>query len=40
MAGAALTHLLRKEGKQVPANDLLGGLALFLAVMRFGPTAF
>ena len=40
MAGAAVTHLRRKEGKQVPVNVLLGGLALFVAIMRFGPNAF
>ncbi len=40
MAGAAVTHLKRKEGKQVPVNVVLGGLALFVAVMRFGPNAF
>ena len=40
MAGAAVTHLRRKEGKQVPVNVVLGGLALFVAVMRFGPYAF
>ena len=40
MAGAAITHLRRGEGKQVPVNILLGGLALFVAVMRFGPNSF
>ncbi len=40
MAGAAVTHLKRKEGKQVPVNVILGGLALFVAIMRFGPNAF
>ncbi len=40
MAGAAITHLRRGEGKLVPVNVLLGGLALFVAVMRFGPNAF
>ena len=40
MAGAAVTHLRRKEGKQFPVNVLLGGLALFVAIMRFGPNAF
>ncbi len=40
MAGAAVTHLKRKEGKQVPVNVVLGGLAIFVAVMRFGPNSF
>ena len=40
MVGAAITHLRRGEGKQVPVNVVLGGLALFLAVMRFGPHSF
>jgi uncharacterized membrane protein YphA (DoxX/SURF4 family) len=40
MVGAAITHLRRKEGQMVPINVLLGGLALFVAVMRFGPNAF
>ena len=40
MAGAAITHLRRGEGSMVPINVVLGGLALFVAVMRFGPNAF
>ena len=40
MVGAAATHLRRGEKNMVPVNILLGGLALFLAVMRFGPYSF
>ncbi|HWU08252.1 MAG TPA: DoxX family protein [Streptomyces sp.] len=40
MVGAAITHLRRGEGSMVPINVVLGGLALFVAVMRFGPNAF
>ena len=40
MAGAAITHLRRKELPNVVANVVLGGLALFVAIMRFGPQAF
>ena len=40
MVGAAITHLRRGEGNMVPINVVLGGLALFVAVMRFGPNAF
>ena len=40
MVGAAITHLRRKEGSMVPINVVLGGLAVFVAVMRFGPNAF
>ena len=40
MAGAAITHLRRGEKNMIPVNVLLGGLALFVAVMRFGPNAF
>ena len=40
MVGAAITHLRRGEGSMVPVNVLLGGLAVFVAVMRFGPNAF
>jgi uncharacterized membrane protein YphA (DoxX/SURF4 family) len=40
MVGAAITHLRRGEGKQVPVNVVLGGLAVLVAVMRFGPHAF
>ncbi len=40
MVGAAITHLRRGEGSMVPVNVVLGGLALFVAVMRFGPQSF
>ena len=40
MVGAAVTHLRRGEGSMVPINVVLGGLAVFVAVMRFGPNAF
>ncbi len=40
MVGAALTHMRRGEGSMVPINLVLGGLAVFVAVMRFGPNAF
>ena len=40
MVGAAITHIRRKEGQMVPVNVLLGGLAVFVAVMRFGPNSF
>jgi uncharacterized membrane protein YphA (DoxX/SURF4 family) len=40
MVGAAITHIRRGEGKSVPVNVILGGLAVFVAVMRFGPNAF
>ncbi len=40
MVGAAITHLRRKEGSMVPVNVVLGGLAIFVAVMRFGPNSF
>jgi uncharacterized membrane protein YphA (DoxX/SURF4 family) len=40
MVGAAITHLRRHEGSMVPINVVLGGLALFVAVMRFGPNPF
>jgi uncharacterized membrane protein YphA (DoxX/SURF4 family) len=40
MVGAAITHLRRGEGSMVPVNVVLGGLAIFVAIMRFGPNAF
>lgn len=40
MVGAAITHVRRGEGTSVPINVILGGLALFVAIMRFGPNAF
>ena len=40
MVIAAITHVRRGEGSMVPVNVVLGGLALFVAIMRFGPNAF
>ena len=40
MLGAAATHLRRKEGQMVPVNLLIAAIAVFIAVMRFGPEAF
>jgi uncharacterized membrane protein YphA (DoxX/SURF4 family) len=37
MVLAAATHLRRNEGKSVPVNVVLFLLALFVAIMRFGP---
>lgn len=37
MIGAARTHLSRDEAQMVPVNLVLGGLALFVAIERFGP---
>ncbi len=39
MIGAAITHVRRGEGQVVPMNLVLGGLALFVAIERFGPHA-
>ena len=40
MVGAAVVHAKRGEGQMIPVNVVLGGLALFVAVMRFGPNSF
>ena len=40
MLGAVVTHVRRGEHNMLPVNLLLGGLAAFLAVMRFGPYSF
>ena len=40
MLGAAATHLRRKEGQMVPVNLVIAAIAVFIAVMRFGPEAF
>jgi uncharacterized membrane protein YphA (DoxX/SURF4 family) len=40
MLGAAATHLRRKEGQMVPINLLIAAIAIFVAIMRFGPEAF
>ena len=37
---AALTHLRRKEYPMIGVNLVLGGPALFVAIMRFGPQSF
>jgi uncharacterized membrane protein YphA (DoxX/SURF4 family) len=40
MVGAAVVHLRRSEPSMVVVNLVLGALAAFVAVMRFGPHAF
>ena len=40
MLGAAATHLRRGEGQMVPVNLVIAAIAVFVAVMRFGPEAF
>jgi len=40
MVGAAVTHARRREYPNVVGNLVLAGLALFVAVERFGPYAF
>ena len=40
MIGAAATHLRRGEPSFLPLNLILGALALFVAIMRFGPESF
>ena len=40
MLGAAATHLRRGEQQMLPVNLLLIAIAVFIAVMRFGPEAF
>ena len=40
MALAALTHARRKEFPMIGVNVVLGGLALFVAIMRFGSQSF
>jgi uncharacterized membrane protein YphA (DoxX/SURF4 family) len=40
MVLAALTHVRRKEYPMIGVNVVLGGLALFVAIMRFGPSSF
>ncbi|MCW2739327.1 DoxX family protein [Nocardioides sp.] len=37
---AAITHARRKEFPMIGVNVVLGGLALFVAIMRFGPQSF
>jgi uncharacterized membrane protein len=40
MVGAAVTHARRGEYKNIAANVVLGALAVFVAVQRFGPHSF
>ena len=40
MLGAAATHVRRGEGQMVPVNLVIAAIAVFIAVMRFGPEAF
>ena len=39
MIAAARVHLGRGEGQMVPVNLVLGALALFVAIERFGPNS-
>jgi hypothetical protein len=40
MLGAGLTHFRRGELQMLPVNVVIAGLALFVAIERFGPHAF
>jgi uncharacterized membrane protein YphA (DoxX/SURF4 family) len=40
MVLAAATHARRKEFSMIAVNAVLGGLALFVAIMRFGSHSF
>ncbi len=40
MLGAAATHVRRGEGQMVPVNLVIAAIAVFIAIMRFGPEAF
>jgi hypothetical protein len=40
MLGAAATHVRRQEGQMVPVNLVIAAIAVFIAVMRFGPESF
>ncbi|ALV41918.1 hypothetical protein AU252_12715 [Pseudarthrobacter sulfonivorans] len=40
MVGAIITHIKRGEKQAVVINAVLGALALFVAVGRFGPVPF
>ena len=40
MVLAAITHARRKEYPMIGVNVVLGGLALFVAIMRFGSQSF
>jgi DoxX-like family len=37
MLGAGTTHLRRGELQMLPVNMLIGALALFVVIERFGP---
>jgi len=40
MLGAAATHIKRGEGQMVVVNLAIAAIAVFIAVMRFGPESF
>ena len=40
MLGAAATHARRGEKQMIPVNLVIAAIAVFVAVMRFGPEAF
>lgn len=40
MAGAAIVHARRKEFPDIAVNVVLGGLALLVAILRFGSYSF
>ena len=40
MVGATVVHARRGEKSNIPVTVVLGALAAFVAVMRFGPYAF
>ena len=40
MVGATVVHARRGEKSNIPVTLILGALAAFVAVMRFGPYAF
>jgi uncharacterized membrane protein YphA (DoxX/SURF4 family) len=40
MLGAARTHHRRGERHMLPVNLLIGAIALFVAIQRFGPQSF
>jgi uncharacterized membrane protein YphA (DoxX/SURF4 family) len=40
MLGAAVTHVRRKEPQMVVVNLVIAAIAVFIAIMRFGPESF
>ena len=40
MLGAAATHIRRGEKQMIPVNLVIAAIAVFIAIMRFGPEAF